>query len=150
MALANMNKHTFSQLCMLFVTLLLLTTCQNSVVLVPLTDDGVVPDGDVEEEQDKIFLVDQTGKKWDITHAVNKYGFDPDRFMFGLGPNAIKPILKPQMLSPGDTGYPEDGAGFTVLGTSFNGLPRAYSLTVMSRHEIVDEVFGDAHVAVAY
>ena len=133
------------------VAILFLSSCKDSIVTIPLSDQVA---GDTKEKKDeeleKIFIIDRTGKEWDITHAVNVYGFEPDRFMFGLGPDAIKPILKPQMLSPGDEGYPENTAGFTVMGTSFNGLPRAYKLTVMSSHEVVDEVFGTAHVAVAY
>jgi hypothetical protein len=43
--------------------------------------------------------------KDDVTYAVNHYGFLPEGFKFGLGPFAIKPILEPSFLSPGDPGY---------------------------------------------
>lgn len=145
-----LRKNRIRLFTFFFLAMLVLANCQDSVVLVPLSDDVHVPDEEVEEKEQKVFLVDQTGKEWDITHAVNAYGFDPDRFMFGLGPDAIRPILKPEMICPGQEGYPEDNAGFTVLGTSLNGFARAYNLVVMSKHEVVDEVFGDAHVAVAY
>jgi len=82
---------------------------------------------------------------------------EPSKFQFGLGPNAIRPILTPRMLSPGDTGYPEDEAGFLVLGTTLNDGTRplsdgtrSYSIIDLSRHEIADEKFGNLHVAVAY
>lgn len=123
--------------------------CKDSIVVLPLSDE-VKPPARPVQEHEKVFIVDLTGKRWDVTHAVNQYGFLPEKFEFGLGPDAIPPILEPRMLSPGEEGYPEDSAGFPVMGTEINGESRAYPLTVMSRHEIVDELFGEQHVAVAY
>lgn len=122
--------------------------CEDSVVVVPLSPE--LGEEDEEQTGDKIFIVDRTGKKWDITHAVEEYGFEPEKFQYGLGPNAIKPILKPQMICPGEAGYPEDNDPQTVVGAALEGEVRAYPLTVMASHEIADEKFGDAHVAVAY
>ncbi|UCG51219.1 MAG: hypothetical protein JSW58_13635, partial [Candidatus Latescibacterota bacterium] len=79
---------------------------------------GNVGDPEVKEKGEKIFIVDHTGKKWDVTHAVEKYGFDPTQFEFGLGPNAIPPIIDPGMLSPGDPNYPDEGGTFVVIGTT--------------------------------
>ncbi len=104
----------------------------------------------VEIKDGRYLIVDNTGKKWDVTHAKEKYGMEPAEFQFGLGPFAIKPILNPKMLSPGDTGYPFDNETFLVLATEINNDPRAYSIGVLSIHEIADEIFADAHVAVAY
>ncbi|NIR70101.1 DUF3179 domain-containing protein [candidate division KSB1 bacterium] len=137
-------------ICLLVCLPLFLTACQDSIEVVSLSEDIEGDPDDFVDEKEQIFITDQTGKRWDITHAVNAYGFVPERFQHGLGPNAIPPILNPEMISPGEPGYPEDNAGFTVLGTSLNSLPRAYSLSVLSRHEIVDETFRDTHVAVAY
>lgn len=99
---------------------------------------------------ESILIVDRTGKKWDVTHAVKTYGFVAEEFQFGLGPNAITPILNPQMLSPGDPGYPADFESFLVIGTELNGDIRAYPISVMTRHEIADERFDSTYVAVAY
>ncbi len=104
----------------------------------------------VMEEDEMIFIVDATGKKWDVTHAVRRYGFDPNKFQYGLGPFAIRPIIDPNMLSPGDPGYPEDREAFLVIGTRVEGEARAYPLDVMITHEIVDDQFGETYVAVAY
>ena len=104
----------------------------------------------VVRKEDKIFIEDRTGKSWDVTHAVNEYGFRPEDFQFGLGPFAITPINDPKMLSPGDAGYPDDNASFLVIGTTINGDTRAYPLEVLSRHEIANERFGNIHVSVAY
>jgi len=105
---------------------------------------------EVSEGGNKIILTDQTGKKWDVSHAVKKYGFEINRFEFGLGPFAIRPFIDPEFLSPGDTGYPADGADFLIMGTDIGGDARAYRITDMSWHEVADDQFGEAHVAVAY
>jgi len=85
-----------------------------------------------------------------VTHAWEQYGFVPEEFQFGLGPFAIPPIMDPEMLMPGDPGYPGDSASFLVLGVFLNGAARAYPIPIMSQHEVAEERFGDTYVAVAY
>lgn len=102
------------------------------------------------EPGEPVILVDMTGKEWNITTAVWKYGFEVDRFEFGLGPMAIKPILNPEMLSPGDDLYPEDTKTFDVIGTSINADSRAYGVLAIARHEVVDDRVGGAPLAVTY
>ena len=99
---------------------------------------------------DQIFIRDNTGKSWNVTHAVNEYGFVPEDFQFGLGPFAITPILNPRMVGEGEVGYPGDNDESLVIGTTLNGDTRAYPLNVLSRHEVADENFTSIHVAVAY
>jgi hypothetical protein len=99
---------------------------------------------------DQIFIKDNTGKSWNVTHAVNEYGFIPQQFQFGLGPFAIRPILNPKMLNPGESGYPGNSESFLVIGATIDGDTRAYPLNVLSGHEVADEEFETAHVAVAY
>ena len=62
----------------------------------------------------------------------------------------IQPIIDPPMLSPDDPDYPASNDNFLVMGTSLNGFTRAYPLSVMRWHEVANEQFGEAHVAVAY
>jgi hypothetical protein len=109
-----------------------------------------LPRADVLREGESIFIQDRTGKKWDVTTAVDEYGFEAEAFQYGLGPNAIRPLLEPRMLAPGDPGYPTDGDETVVLGTMINGESRAYPIAVLSRFEVANEAFGDTHVAVAY
>ena len=104
----------------------------------------------VQRVGDKIFIVDQTGKRWDVTHAVQKYGFVADQFQFGIGPNAIKPIINPVLVGPGQGGYPSSSSTFIVIGTEIGGDSRAYAISDLNPHEIVDEKFGDQHVAVGW
>lgn len=103
-----------------------------------------------DNETNQFYIIDRTGKRWDVTHAKEKYGMIPEKFQYGLGPNAIRPIIMPNMLSPGEHGYPSNEQSFLMMGTSLNGFTRAYPLSTMSIHEVVDEKFGDAYVAVAY
>ena len=95
-------------------------------------------------------ITDLTGKVWEVGNA-GKYGLHPGGFQFGLGPGAIPPINNPVMAVPGDSvNYPPDGWTALVMGVDLMGVARAYSIAVMSRHEVVNDVFGEAHVAVAY
>jgi len=97
-----------------------------------------------------ILIRDNTGKEWDVTHAVEKYGFVATQFQYGLGPFAIRPILEPEMVGPGESGYPSKNNDLLVIGTTLNKESRAYPLDVLNRHEIADEIFGEQYVAVAY
>jgi hypothetical protein len=107
-------------------------------------------EAEVVTEDNRIFIVDQTGKKWDVTEAVRTYRFVASQFEFGLGPNAIRPIIDPEMLSPGDGGYgPADKTDY-VIGTTLEGESRAYPINVLNLHEVVDDAFGDVHVAVGW
>ncbi len=102
------------------------------------------------EEDDEIFIKDQTGKVWDITHAVKKYGFRAANFRNGLGPYALTPINDPEFLDPGNRGYPAAHESFLVIGTTIEANTRAYRLDHLHLHEIVNDIFGDAFVSVAY
>ena len=115
-----------------------------------LLDSNNEQEANVVRRDNKTFMVDRTGKSWDVTHAQGKYGFVPENFQFGLGPFAITPILNPRMLSRGENGYPSDANESQVIGTTLNSDTRAYPLNVLSRHEVADEQFGDTYVAVAY
>lgn len=123
----------------------LVLTCKDSMVDVPLP---------IRVEHDnntgRTYLIDATGKSWEITHAINEYGFEPQHFEFGVGPFAIKPILDPVLICRGEAGYPDDDWERIMIATTIGQESRAYNLTDMIAHEIVDEVFADAHVAIAY
>ena len=139
-----------------YLFLLLFSGCESTTFSTTQDDSSppiiVLPSDDDEEEEDEeenIYIIDRTGKQWDITHAVKVYNFVPEDFQFGLGPFAITPIINPEMLSPGDPGFPAPDAT-RVIGTTINGDIRAYPLETLVFHEIVDENFEDIHVAVAF
>lgn len=43
------------------------------------------------KEGENIYIVDQTGERWNITQAAS-IGFDPRYFEFGIGRNAFNPL----------------------------------------------------------
>ncbi len=110
---------------------------------------------EVEETGEKIYITDQTGKQWEISHAVNKYGMQPENWQYGLGPYWFAPLILPKMICPGEPGYPGDDffrnfSTDVVLGTEIEGEARAYPLAILYNHEIANEKFGNVYVAVAY
>jgi hypothetical protein len=134
-------------LILLIPLIILLISCNESS---SVTNNDTAAPPEIIEESEKIIIVDRTGKEWDITHAVNAYGFRAERFDYGLGPFAIKPIQDPRMLSVGDIGYPTPDLNTNIIGTILNGDTRAYPLDVLVSHEIVNDQFGDSYVSVAY
>lgn len=132
-------------------TLLVSSGCGNGgdVAYNPSPRTTAQPDQAHDQGQEPLVIQDRTGKTWDVAHALN-YNMQPAGFQYGLGPFAIKPIMDPRMLSPGDQNYPANFDNFRVMGTSLNGFTRAYPIDVMSRHEVANEQFGETHVAVAY
>lgn len=128
------------------------------LIIVGITMQGCASDfsptgpelAEVVREGEKIFIVDLRGKRWDVTHAVNEYGFVAEQFQFGLGENAILPVLNPKHIAEGHERYPSDDATFFVLATRIRYMARAYPINILAIHEIVDEVFVDVHVAVAF
>ena len=132
-----------------FLLVLLTNSCTETSTKPPPISSEVIFEPD-SSDTNRIFIRDRTGKEWDVTHAVNKYGFDPDRFQYGLGPFAIKPLLEPEFLSPEDPDFGTINGDVLVIGAVLNGSARAYPLYILGGHEIVDERFGATFVAVGY
>ena len=151
----------------IILVLLLTASCQETSTVSPIDETIVIFGPDSSDSSDTsdssntadssatsdssiIYIVDQLGRRWHITHAVKKYGFDPKGFEHGIGANAIKPILDPEFLHPGDSDYPGVRNREPIIGTVINGSVRAYPLSFLIVHEIVDEKFDSTYVAVAY
>lgn len=66
-----------------------------------------------------------------------------------LGFDAIPAILKPDLVSA-DEADSRMGPEEQVLGVSINGDNRAYSVPLLSRHEIVNDVVGGVPVAITW
>ena len=130
---------------LLFIILVLMTSIGCEIFN---SDEG--NEANVIRRDNKVFIQDRTGKSWDVTHAASNYGFVPEQFQFGLGPFAIPPILNPQMVEQGQSGYPSSSDQTRVIGTTINRDTRAYPLSVLRSHEIADERFDSTYVAVAY
>ncbi len=105
---------------------------------------------DPSQSDSSIVIVDRTGKEWDITHAVERYGMDKDKFNYGLGPNAITPVNFPEILEPGEEGYPDETSSMKIIGLDINGDVRAYPITPLAAHEVVNDSLGGSFIAVTY
>jgi hypothetical protein len=91
--------------------------------------------------------------EWDVTHARDVYGMDPDYFNFGLGIGAIPSVDTPRIAVEGDPDYPDPSSGVRVFGVDHNGEQRAYSVSDLTRHEVFNDEFpgeSDRYVSVTF
>jgi hypothetical protein len=102
---------------------------------------------EIHEAEDKTFIVDQKGERWEITQAVS-LGFRPQGFQFGIGRDAIRPLDGENLKTDGDN-LPE---ATRVIGVAEEGgrNAHAYSIGRLTRHEIANTQLGDAPIAAAY
>ncbi|MBW2266586.1 MAG: DUF3179 domain-containing protein [Deltaproteobacteria bacterium] len=96
-------------------------------------------------EADKIYIVDQTGERWDVTQAKS-IGFDPHRFQYGIGREAFTPL---------DESYLSDDTFFVsrslrVIGVTGGTEAHAYSVPKLRRHEIANTTIDSKPIAVGY
>lgn len=106
-----------------------------------------------EPKLEKAIIRDRTGRSWDVTHARDVYGMSPDYFNYGLGTGAIPSVDNPRIIGEGDPGYPDPDSNISVFGVSHNGEQRAYSVRVLTNHEVFNDVYpGESgqYVAVTY
>ena len=103
-----------------------------------------------EQPIDRVVIIDQSGKHWDITQAVVRYGFQPDGFKYGLGPFVVTPIIMPPSIAVGDSGYPADTDSFAMIGIARAGEARAYDLSDLLDVELIDDIVGGEPVAVVH
>jgi len=135
------NTGLIFQIFSLFIFLL---SCEETVI-------KSEPDAAKSEEREgKIFITDLRNYEWDITAAIEIYGMEKHKFKAGLGAGYIPPITNPIFIGPDSPDYPDDSEDFIMLGLHLREIKHAYTLEDMSRHEVVDDVFLDQYVAVAY
>ena len=97
------------------------------------------------EENERIYIVDRTGERWDVTQAVS-LGFDPDGFDFGLGKNAFTP-LDDSLLTKNTADVPSSAR---VIGVADGSGAKAYTISRLLGHEISNSSIGKEPVAVTY
>ena len=90
------------------------------------------------------------GDRFDITHAVHRYRFRREWFKHGIGKHTFRTIDRPDMIGPGERGYPPDRTRLQVIGAQIGGETRSYAIDYIVRHEIVNETVGNVQAAVAY
>ena len=99
----------------------------------------------VVKDDERIWLVDRTGERWDITQAV-ALGFDPHGFQFGIGRNAIRPLDDTSLQS----GARDLHDATRVIGVRNGPDAHAYVVRKLTRHEIANTNLGDTPIAAAY
>jgi hypothetical protein len=97
------------------------------------------------QEADKIYIVDQTGERWDVTKAKS-IGFDPHRFQYGIGKEAFTPLDESNLSN--NTSYVSKG--LRVIGVSGGTEAHAYSVPKLRRHEIANTTIDSEPIAVGY
>ncbi len=97
-----------------------------------------------------IYLTDRSGERWEITHAVLRYGMGEHGWGHGIGRHAILPLIDPPMSCPGDPDYLLPDNLSLVIGVSHGGEDRAYKIGDLNDREVVDDTFGETHLAVTY
>jgi hypothetical protein len=117
----------------LLVVFLLLT------FLTPYAEARVVKDGD------KIYLVDRTGERWDITQAVS-IGFDPNRFEFGIGRLAFNPLDETHW----DSNPKTHNSTTRVIGVVGDSDAHAYSVEKLRHHETANTFLGSEAIVAGY
>lgn len=99
---------------------------------------------------DRILIVDRDGKSWDVTHAVERYGFEASGFQFGAGAHSLPPIQNPEFFEPEEPGYPSPSNTNLMIGYERNGEARAYPVSIMKDFEVADDVFDGRPIAVGF
>jgi hypothetical protein len=99
----------------------------------------------VVREGGKAYIVDQTGFRWDVTEAES-VGFKPERFQYGMGKGAFTP-LDDSSLKDSGKGVPKD---LRVIGVEEGPDSKAYSVSLLTRHEVSNSTLGNKPIAVGY
>lgn len=97
-----------------------------------------------------IYITDRTNKEWEISYAVYFYNMEAQNWQNGLGPHAIKPINVPEMLSPGDQDYPAESFDERIVGINIDGDARAYPISALTTHHVVNDSVGGFPLSVIY
>jgi hypothetical protein len=99
----------------------------------------------VVKEGGKVYIVDRTGEKWDVTQAES-LGFNPEKFQYGLGRNAFTPLDDSMLTDDTRDVHPN----LRIIGISKDDEAKAYPVSKLSRHEVSNSLLGEDPVAVAY
>ena len=105
------------------------------------------------EGENTAIIRDRTGRAWDVTHARDVYGMNPDYFNYGLGIGAIRSVDDSTVLEEGDPGYPDSDSDIPVFGVNHNDEQRAYNFVALNRHEVFNDVYpgeSEQYLAVTY
>ena len=101
--------------------------------------------GFVEPDQKKDYIIDQTGKRWDVNQAET-LGFRPEKFQYGIGMNAFTTLDDSHIFDNGKTADKNN----RVIGISRGDESHAYSVNRLRYHEIANTNIDGAAIAAGY
>jgi hypothetical protein len=96
-------------------------------------------------ENNRIYLEDRTGERWDITDAVS-IGFSPGGFDYGIGKYAFAPLDESHIKDEPRSEFAE----YRVIGIASGDEAHAYSVPKLRYHEIANTTIGNKPVTVGY
>ncbi len=101
--------------------------------------------GAVIREAGKVYIVDQTGERWDVSQA-QELGFDAAGFQYGIGKNAFR-TMDDQALGKATSGISKN---LRVIGVTGANEAHAYSVSKLRYHEIANTHIDAEPIAVGY
>jgi hypothetical protein len=122
---------------------IIITTLITIIVLLVTTTPGI--SASVKTRGDKIYIIDRTGERWDVTDAA-KRGFRPDKFQYGIGKTAFTPLKNEDLT---DEQLPKSSRA-RIIGINIGEDSHAYSIKRLRNHEIANTTIADKAIAVGY
>jgi len=99
----------------------------------------------VETSENKTYIVDRTGERWDVTQA-RKLGFIPQRFQYGIGKNAFTPLQDEDFGNQSPSNF-EDAR---IIGVTTDSDAHAYTVNRLRKHEIANTTIAGKAIAAGY
>ena len=97
------------------------------------------------ERDDRVFILDRTGEKWDVTQA-RELGFIPRQFQFGIGKDAFTPLVDDDLTDS----HPIKSDSTRVIGVDIAGDAHAYDVLRLAKHEIANTTLSGQPIAAGY
>ncbi len=101
--------------------------------------------GSVQYRDNKAFIIDQLGEKFDVTQA-KALGFKPEKFQYGIGKTAFTPLDDSHIKKHPDV----QSANPRVIGIKNESETHAYSVNKLRNHEVANTHIGKKSITAAY
>ena len=105
----------------------------------------IIISGFVVKEKAKTYIVDQTGKRWDVTQAA-ALGFRPEKFQYGIGMNAFVTLDDSHLSDATD----QLSGNQRIIGVNAGNEAHAYSVNRLRYHEIANTHIAGKAIAAGY
>lgn len=92
--------------------------------------------------------LDQWGLEMDLTEVAYRADLDLEDLYKGCRSVDCIPSIDTPRFEPADVIWMYDG--YLVIGIEYNGIAKAYPISILDRHEIVNDTFANTKVVVSY